>query len=269
MTATNYCTLAELKDRLFDYYSYTASTISFAGTEKKISDSAYGLKRFEDANNITALLKVVSTTNSGVFTIVSVAPGEIVVQESLTTAAASSATISVHLGNEHDAKLESMITAASRLIDKYCNRRFYSSASTQYYDPESTHEVFIDDLQSVTALKTDEDGDGTYETSWAVTDYNLLPYNSTPKTRIQTSSKGSRIFPAKIKKCIQIYGSFGYSTTTPDMIKEACIIQAMRLFKRKDAPFGVSGINQFGVMQVIDSFDKDVKILLDGFRRLV
>ena len=263
----NYCTLAEVKDRLFDYYSYTSDTISFEGTAKKILDSAYGLKRFEDANNITALLNVESTTNSGVFTITSVEPGEIVVSESLTTAAASETTISVHLGNEHDGKLQSLISASSRMIDKYCGRKFFSSAATQYYDAQSTHEVFIDDLLSVTTLKTDDIGDGSYSTSWAVTDYNLLPYNNTPKTRIQTNS--NRIFPAKLKKCVQISGSFGYSSTTPPEIKEACILQVMRLFKRKDAPFGVSGINQFGVMQVVDSFDKDVKILLDGFRRLV
>jgi hypothetical protein len=268
---SDYCTLAELKDRLFDYYSYTAPTISFDGTAKKIIDSAYGLKRFEDANNISALIRVESTTNSGIFRITSVEPGEIVVAESLTTAAAGNTTISVHLGNEHDAKLQSLITASSRLIDRYCGRRFFSSAATQYYDAQSTHEVFIDDLLSVTALETDDTGDGSYETLWAVKDYNLLPYNSTPKTRIQTSAQGSRIFPAKIKKCIQIAGSFGYCTTAnqPPEIKEACILQVMRLFKRKDAPFGVSGINQFGVMQVVDSFDKDVKILLDGYRRVI
>ena len=36
------------------------------------------------------------------------------------------------------------------------------------------------DLLAVTSLKSDDDDDGTYETEWAATDYDLLPLNAQP-----------------------------------------------------------------------------------------
>jgi hypothetical protein len=44
----------------------------------------------------------------------------------------------------------------------------------------------------------------------------------------------------------------------PQPIKEACLLLAARLYKRKDAIFGVSGPNEFGQLQIIDKFDADV-----------
>ena len=54
----------------------------------------------------------------------------------------------------------------------------------------------MDDLLSVTTLKTDEDGDRTYEITWATTDYDLMPYNATlesqaqPYSHLQTTPDG-------------------------------------------------------------------------------
>jgi hypothetical protein len=42
-----------------------------------------------------------------------------------------------------------------------------------------------------------------------------------------------------------------------------------RLFKRKDAPFGLAGSAQFGVLRQIAQEDPDVQNLLAGYSRLV
>ncbi len=276
MTLTNpYCSLAELKDFINKQYTYTASTISFDSATKKITDSAYGLKRFEDINNVGGVIKVSGpTTNAGVYTIVAVTRNTITVNESLTTlSAGNSTTISAHESLEDDTAMEASINAASRFIDKFTGRKFYASTETRVYNPHDTQTMYVDDLLSVTTFKTDDNGDGTFETSWATTDYDLKPYNAAldgkPYTWVEISSGGNHTFPVSVKKCVQIAGSYGYSSSVPPEVKMACLIQASRLWKRKDSPFGIAGTSELGMMQMIPKLDADVRLLLEPFRRLI
>lgn len=177
------------------------------------------------------------------------------------------ATLKARLGiadTSDDAALEGVIEAVSRWIDAYTGRRFYAAVETRYYTPEWENYLRIDDLLSVTSLKTDEDGDRVYETTWVATDYYLEPDNAplkgSPYTMIRAS--GSKLFPS-VRRGIEIVGSFGYSATTPKLIEEACIVQSARLFRRKDAPFGVTGAPEVGQLTVIPRIDPDVKTLLD------
>jgi len=94
-----------------------------------------------------------------------------------------------------DAVLESMVEAISRKIDAYCNRHFYQkTATTFYFTPFSGTTVFTPDLVTLTTLKTDEDGDRTYEVTWAATDYDKMPFNaaaySEPYTWLATTPEG-------------------------------------------------------------------------------
>lgn len=277
MTITNgYCTLAELKQRLLDQWTYQSNTISFAGST--ITDSAYALKRFENSDNVTNLIKISGTsTNAGVYTASSVTPSAIVVSESLSTEAAGTVVTIQKWGMDFsDPIIESVVNAASRAIDKYCGRRFYSAVETRYFEAHNTWELDVDDLLAVTSLKSDDNGDGVYENTWTVsTDYLLWPYNAAadglPYTVIEAGNSPNHYFPVNIRKGIEIAGTWGFCTTAnqPPAVKEACLILAARLYKRKDAPFGISGPNEFGVMQIIDRFDADVKMLLQPFRRLV
>ncbi len=52
------------------------------------------------------------------------------------------------------------------------------------------------------------------------------------------------------------------------VVSEAATILAARIFKRKDAPFGVVGSAELGQMMVIARQDPDVKLLMQNFRRL-
>ncbi len=165
-----------------------------------------------------------------------------------------------------DAVLEAVIEAASRAIDGETGRVFYAATATRYFTAEDSELLFVDDLLSVTTLKADEDGDRTYETAWAVTDYDLEPYNSTPYTRIQIAPKGTRTFPTG-RRGVEIAGSWGYAATAPDAINEACLLMAARLFKRKGAPFGVLMNPDLGTAR-IPQIDPDVKLLLKPFVRL-
>jgi len=169
--------------------------------------------------------------------------------------------------------MEQAIEGASRAIETYCGRRFYASSETRYYTADFGDELFVDDLISVTTLQTDEDGDRTYEITWETTDYDLQPDNAAltlePYTLITTTPDGSYSFPAGMRKGVKIVGSFGYATVVPAHVREACLIQAMRLYKRKDAPFGVAGSGELGELRMISRLDPDVEMMLAPLRRLV
>lgn len=272
MAITNgYCTLAELKHALQLATAYTASTISFTAATKKIADSALGLRRFPtDAR----LLIAGSTNNNGYRTVFtgSVA-AEIVTVEALTDeVAGGTVTITDVSDLDDDARLEQIVTAVSRAIDKDCQRRLYAATETRTYAAVSAGLCFVDDLLSVTTLKTDDDGDRIYDDTWAATDYDLLPGNAAldgePYRRIETAPNGSKRFPTHAKG-VQIAGSFGYAATTPPEVREACILWSLRVFERRHAIFGIKGSTQFGEVYVkLPPPDPDVKALLRPFRKV-
>lgn len=168
-----------------------------------------------------------------------------------------------------DTRLSAVITAASRAIEAYTGRVFYATTATKYFQADAGCELLLDeDLLSVTSLKTDEDGDRTYEITWAATDYDLEPANSAPYTRIHTTPRGNYSFPLH-RRGVEIVGSWGYCATGshPETIEEACILQAVKLFKRPEAPFGVLGTPETGVVRV-PRMDADVKALLGPYVRI-
>lgn len=172
----------------------------------------------------------------------------------------------------NDSAIEKAIEAASRAIDNYCHRWFYATGSlTKYYTATDSETVFTDDIQSITSLTTDNDGDRTYSTTWETTDYDLMPYNAGFSSWIERSPVGDYYFPTN-KKGVKIIGTFGYcaTATPPKPIQEACILQAVRLFKRtKDAPFGIAGASDMGQAIAIAKLDPDVELLLQPYRRLI
>jgi len=169
--------------------------------------------------------------------------------------------------------MEQVIEGASRAIEAFCGRRFYVVSETRYYTPEANDELFVDDLTEITTLQTDEDGDRTYETTWATTDYDLLPLNaaleSKPYTRIEVTPEGNYWFPQGLAKSVKIVGKFGYADRPPAQVREACLLQCERLWKRKDAPFGVAGSPELGTMRLIPELDPDVKFMLQPLARIV
>ena len=176
-----------------------------------------------------------------------------------------------------DSLLEISIEAASREIDGWCERVFTASTATRIYRPTDVFTVDVDDLQSITTLKTDSDGSGTFDVTWESTDYQLNPLNgiaggiTTPYTQVRAI--GQYLFPIyeprnvnSNEASIQITGVWGWPSI-PTAVKQACIILSMRQFKRYDSPTGVMGFGDLGVMRV-GRVDPDVEKLLMPFRRM-
>lgn len=179
-----------------------------------------------------------------------------------------------------DSILESVIEATSRKIDEYCSTRFYAETLTLYFTAEFADMLEIPDLLSATSLKTDEDGDATFENTWATTDYFLLPLNAQsgtvklPYNAIEINPNGDYGFPVGIRKGVEIAGSWGAADgstiTVPAQVVEAALLLGQKLFLRKDSPFGVTSFTDFGKQILkIPAIDGEVAQLLNPFRRAV
>jgi hypothetical protein len=272
MTITNgYATLDMLKARLLEMRRYTSTTISFTASTDSIADTNKGMRGVATGDVIEI---EGSTSNDGFYTVESMnSPDSFVVEADLTDeAAGESVTIRLAGNVFEDTTLEQAIEACSRWIDEITQRRFYAATETRYYTPSVYDWLAVDDLLSITTLKTDTSGDRTYDTTWATTDYDLLPLNASlealPYTMLEITPQGSNSFSA-LRKSVEIAGSFGYSATTPPQIREACLLLSARLFKRKDAVFGIAGTPDLGELRNIRPEDADAMAMLRPFRRIM
>lgn len=173
-----------------------------------------------------------------------------------------------------DALLENSINSASRMIDQYCNRYFYSSSAgeVRYYKANDGFTCWIDDAQSISELKTSSTDPLIFDTTWDAADYQLLPANRWangayyPITGITATD--NYLFPVWADiALVKVTGQFGWASV-PEPIKFACIIQASRLFKRLESPLGVAGVSDIGIMRVGANIDGDVAQLINPFRLL-
>ena len=200
---------------------------------------------------------------------------------SVTTVYASLAELRGELGitgqtdNTDDSRLELALDAASRWVDEKCGWRFYTTTSdeTRYYTAE--HAGFLDvpeGLISLTTLACDQDGDRTYEETWASTDYDLVPDNAVldgkPYTRIVISPL-TRYGFSSWRKGVKLTGKFGYCTTAPRAIKRAAILKAQQLFMRKDMPFGVMSASAVGTVTMRIPEDADIEALIRQYVRSI
>jgi len=172
---------------------------------------------------------------------------------------------------DYDGFLQAMIGQAKELIDNLCNREFDKvTATARYFDGAGTI-LFIDDLVSIDAsgFQLDLDGDGTYESTLATTDYELYPLNTTPKTFIKISSNSNYgSFASGIKKGVKITGTWGYGSTIPKSIRRAAIMQVCRWFKRRETGYAtVVGSPELGEVKTYHGLDPDVKLILKPYIR--
>jgi hypothetical protein len=169
---------------------------------------------------------------------------------------------------ETNAVFEQQVEAASRWIDRRCDRQFWQTAPgvIRTFDAWSSRDLRIDDVVTVTAVATDDDDDGTYETVWAASDYQLALATSAPAgspyRRIRAVA--GRLFPLSGRRIgrVQVTGTWGWSVV-PDAIHEACLMQAARLLKRRNSPEGITGFgSEFGHIRISQRGDPDVEALI-------
>jgi hypothetical protein len=173
-----------------------------------------------------------------------------------------------------DALLEMAVESASRLIDGHAARQFYSSGTAvRYFVAQDDFVVEVDDLANGTVtIQTAQDADGVYDTTWLTDDYQLEPLNGIldgiawPYNQIR--AVGDYLWPISGGEAlIKVTGVWGWPSV-PIAIKQACIIQASRIFKRLDSPLGVAGFGDLGAIRVTRDLDPDVAQLVMPYKRM-
>lgn len=172
---------------------------------------------------------------------------------------------------QDDEFLELAIESASRQIDAGTERQFFATTESRNYTPRDSITVEINDLTSLTTLKTSTDANGTYDQPWAEKDYQLEPLNGlaggipTPATLIRAIDE--YLFPTDLQEAtVEVTGTFGY-TPVPIQIEQATLILASRLFERRNSPLGIAGFSDIGAVRV-SRFDSDIENLINPFRRI-
>lgn len=172
---------------------------------------------------------------------------------------------------------ERAINAASRAIDEFCSRHFWQDGTVaepvaRTFETRSVWRLTLgefNDLVSVDGVATDTSGDGTFDTTWDASDWELWPHNP-PEGRPYTAiyAVAGRMFPVRYcrgrRARVQVTGVWGWEAV-PAEVEQACLIKAARLFTRHQSPHGAIGIGDFA-MRVSRSEDPDVVGLLEPFQ---
>lgn len=178
-----------------------------------------------------------------------------------------------------DDLIDNCVGAASRLIDGYCNRRFWQSgtAESRVYQAEDSFYCSIDDIAGTAlTLRTSTQADGTFDLQWSVSDYQLEPLNGNLDGLTWSYDKiravGDYLFPTVNanygeQALVQVTAIFGWPSV-PEPVTQATIIQASRIFKRYDSPLGVVGFGDLGQIRVSRYLDPDMAQLVEPYRRM-
>jgi hypothetical protein len=178
-------------------------------------------------------------------------------------------------GSGQDNNIDNAINASSRLIDQITGRHFYKSESVQvkHFTPNNEYILDVPDIANTTGLivQLDTTDDGSHDKTITLdTDFYLKALNVTDmegdynipyQSLVILDRRSSERFDPDIVKQVKITAIWGWENI-PDAIKQATLLQASRLWKRKDSPFSTYGSSETGEMELFQKMDPDAKTLV-------
>lgn len=172
-----------------------------------------------------------------------------------------------------DAEVGIWVTAASRAIDKRCNRQFgqlAAPAARVYRRPAVWVPSLglwvkeIDDLQDLTGLTVNG---VAYASSGAVLLPDNAPADGLPWTALGFADQPDVSYPGSPAASTYV-GRWGW-TAFPSQVKAAAKLQVNRWNSRRDSPYGVSGSPTDGSeLRLLSKLDPDVAVSLAGLSRV-
>lgn len=165
---------------------------------------------------------------------------------------------------DHDDDIDDVIVSATREINNHCSRNFNRDdaedpATTRIFRVRRSDLARVHDFYTTTDLviKTDPTGTGVYSETWSAGDYQLEPLNG-----IRDGNPGWPYFMIRAINSIafpvlgriatlQVTAHFGWSAVPAD-VHQAHLMLCAETFKMREAPLGVAGWSEFGVVRVRD-----------------
>lgn len=191
--------------------------------------------------------------------------------------------------NNSDYEIQLAIQAVTNWINVYTGRHFYQITETRTYQPSNIWELPVDDIVSTpavaanTQVNLDYDGDGIYEIAWGNpappigTGLNYVLKLGTPSgyednfnvnaagvprpyTQLQALMSGQGqnpagggwlpfVWPYTHLNRVQVIATWGWPVIPPS-VQQASLLLCTDVFKSKDAPWGVAGTAETGLMRV-------------------
>lgn len=176
-----------------------------------------------------------------------------------------------------DVELELALASASREIDHHTGRSFGpppEAAVARYYAARwdrarLRYVVDVDDFMTVTGLAVDVDtaAGQTWSAAVEVADIRRCPLNAAPTRPWSQLVLPTGTYAATGEGAVRVTALFGW-TAVPDEVVQACLMQAARNYKRRDAAFGVAGSPEMGSeLRLLTKLDVDVQVLLRSVMR--
>lgn len=184
--------------------------------------------------------------------------------EQLKTAIGGNTVAGISALADRDPALLQALLGASRGIDAYCGRRFYRDVEpvARTLNPrrrvvraDDGDLLLLDDIATTDDLVVET---GSATAGWAA----LATYETYPDTALYDGWPVTGLLATRgtWSPRVRITATWGWPAI-PDIVVQATLMQAARLYKRKDSPDGVSGSAEWGVVRV-PNMDPDVRALL-------
>lgn len=157
--------------------------------------------------------------------------------------------------NLDDAEILSACRSVSRWVDTHCDRVFARRSVTLQIDTCGQYSLPIPDVVSVATLKTDDDADGVFETTWSASDYEVQPVNAAvqlePRPYTSIAAVGGRLFPVRYnvpgrQPRAQLVCVGGWPSL-PAGVSEGSAILATDYLAAGGTKFGVIGFEGFAM----------------------
>ena len=212
------------------------------------------------------------------------------------TLAALKARVDLNSSTQHDAVLTSLIVASSKKLDRFCNRPdgfvAVATATARTFVGNGKAVLWIDECTSISMVAVKDAVTDTTYTDWTTSDWQagrgdpLSPdLNHTPYEFLTvtpwgdygyfTSGRylGQRGFSpepsatGRAVATVQITAKWGYAVAVPTDISEACLMQAVRWWKRYQS--GMSDTlasGELGTLLYTSALDPDIAGILKAGR---
>ncbi len=195
-----------------------------------------------------------------------------------TTIYASLAELKLYMGemttSANDSLLNICLDGASRAIDSFTRRRFWidDAVSTRVYRSadvlcrlDEGDLLLTDDIAATLGVVVETWDSTVYSTVTAST-YELYPESAIGLGKPATGVLLPSARWAAHRK-LRVTAKWGWPAV-PGEVRQACLIQASRLYIRKDSPQGVMGDAQWGLIRV-PYMDPDVKSMLQPLQKIL
>ncbi|WP_236981550.1 MULTISPECIES: hypothetical protein [Mycobacterium] len=172
------------------------------------------------------------------------------------------------------AELTLTVETASRSVDRACDRQFGSVDQPQarYYTAhyDRHRRVWIiptDDFATTDGLVVETVAGKLFT---PVAGYLPAPVNAVVDGTVWTSlviGSGAPVTPNGSENGLRITAKWGWPAV-PAPVKLATLIQASRLYARKNAPFGIAGNLDVGEMRLLERLDVDLMTSVRPYARI-